>query len=762
MMRAETVDQAAGMQAMDGTPLVLESVTMRGDVSGVRFDAHLVQRFRNPSESHVEVVYTFPLPWAAVLLGIEVEVGSRVLSGVVVERSRAEVAYEDAIADGDAAIMIERNDDESYTLNLGNLAPREICTVRIRYAQTLSFDATGLRLMIPTVVAPRYGDPVRQAGLRPHQVVEHDAGVCYPFSLSLRLGGEFARAKIASPSHLVTMQLEADGAVKVSLVREGALDRDFVLTLSDLVQPSLGLVAVDTVRADANAVLASFCPRLRRSGEAMDPVSVKLLVDCSGSMAGDSIAAARRALEAIIDGLGKGDRFALSRFGSRVYHRGRNMWRATDATRLTARKWIDALDADMGGTEMAAALAEVFAHGGDGKDQPIDVLMITDGHIHAVESTIAMARESGHRVFVVAIGASPSGHFLRRLAEETGGACDFVNAGEAVQSAIERMFARLRSPRRFGLGLRWPGEATPDWVSPVSPAIFDGDTVTVHAWVKGPLDGEVALVGRAQPGGALEVLGSAPLTCVPHDDALPRLVAAARVRQLDAEGTTPARAERLQLALDYQLVGEDTNFLLIHQRAADEKATDMPELIKVKSMIPAGYGGFGTEQLMCFEHRMEPLHMLLEPAQLDIRSARRFSRLFLEDAESSVSSLQEAVDERSPRDLLVMLDNTPIAAWPKSFEALRAMGLPEEVIVWIRTEAVPEDDEGTQVATFIDALCSATLWAQWGFRPDEHGSLRARVCDLTGRVVLTDTIHTMLMRATPDAWPEGKRTDSHA
>jgi hypothetical protein len=46
--------------------------------------------------------------------------------------------------------------------------------VRLRYAQVLQFEQHGLRLVVPTVIAPRYGDPVADAGLKPHQVVEHD------------------------------------------------------------------------------------------------------------------------------------------------------------------------------------------------------------------------------------------------------------------------------------------------------------------------------------------------------------------------------------------------------------------------------------------------------------------------------------------------------------------------------------------------------------------------------------------------------------
>lgn len=753
---------------MDGSPLVLESVTMRGDVAGVRLDAQITQCFRNPGERHVEVVYTFPLPWEAVLLGIEVELGEKRLSGVVVERRRAEAAFEDAIASGDAAIMIERKPDESYTLNLGNLGPGETCTARIRYAQTLGFDPTGLRLTIPTVIAPRYGDPIRQGRLQPHQVIEHDPTVSYPFSLELTLSAALAGAKVASPTHPTAMQLEADGRLRVSLAREGALDRDFVLTLSALDQTSLGQVAPDTVHSGTSAVLMSFCPRIARSSGARSgpdsmadsgALSVKLLVDCSGSMAGDSIQAARRALSAIVGGLTDTDRFSLSRFGSHVTHRSRSLWRATEATRLAAHRWVGELEADMGGTEMEAALASLFVQGRAEAHSPTDVLLITDGHIHAIDQTIGEARASGHRIFVVAIGSSPSSHFLRRLAEETGGACDFVSAGEAVQPAVERMFLRLRSPRRVDLALRWPQGVNPEWVSPISPAIFDGDTVTVYASVRGSLDGEVELVGRQVSGAEPELIARAALDPAPEDEALPRIVAAARLRAL--ADVPQSKAEALQLALDYQLVGDETNFLLVHERAAGEKAKDMPELVKVKSMVPAGYGGFASVAELSCDYAMS----CDEPPAV-MRSARRMQTEAVGGSFEMPAFLRKAVADigapvqpsrgtvRTPGELLEWLDATEIDAWPRNFAELRDLGLSAALLDWIELVGAPGAPEEQQVAVFFAALCAESVWARLCYQPSKEGSLRAWGEDAgPERRKTRGAIVAMLGQAHLDDWP---------
>lgn len=122
------------------TSPVLEGVSASGQIRGMLLTMEVEQRFCNASDQSLEMVYGFPLPYAAQLLETRVQLGERQLHGKVVEKATAQQAYEQAIAEGDTAIVLERNVDHSYTLNLGNLAPGERCIVRFSYAQQLYFN----------------------------------------------------------------------------------------------------------------------------------------------------------------------------------------------------------------------------------------------------------------------------------------------------------------------------------------------------------------------------------------------------------------------------------------------------------------------------------------------------------------------------------------------------------------------------------------------------------------------------------------------
>ena len=577
----------ARLETRHDEPVLLEGVVVSGDLRGLLFGATVEQRFRNPTEQSIEIAYTFPLPYGAVLLDIQIQLGEQHLKGSIVPKSEAETTYIDAITDGNAAIMLEQNRDGSYTLNLGNLAADEACIIRFRYAQTLSFEQAGVRLLVPTVIAPRYGNPILDGSLEPHQTPEYSLMQEHPFNIEINIHGDLAKARVLSPSHPIGFSQSHsvnEDQVKITLARQGSLDRDFVLVLDQLSVNSLAVMAKDSVDGDKIVSLLSVCPHVPNEGS--HPVSVKILVDGSGSMAGDSIAAAKRALHSIVSSFEPGDRFSLSKFGNRVFHRSKGLWSIKDSTLLAASKWIGELDAELGGTEMESALSGTF---NIERSTPSEVLLITDGEIFEIDRVIKTAKTSGHRIFAVGIGSSSAEGNLRRLAEATGGAADFVAPGEAVEPAILRMFTRLRSPQLSHLSFEWSEGVTPLWVSPLPLSVFDGDTVSVFAEFKEPPKGAVSLVGEKVTDGSRQTLTTIRFTdSILKEDTLPRMAANLRMQNTDNE-----RVQK-RIAVQYQLITAHTNFLMVHERQEDEKALEIPDLHKISQMVPAGWAGNGS------------------------------------------------------------------------------------------------------------------------------------------------------------------------
>ncbi|MDP1894389.1 MAG: hypothetical protein Q8K87_09685 [Hydrogenophaga sp.] len=103
---------------------------------------------------------------------------------------------------------------------------------------------------------------------------------------------------------------KTEGQVReVRLAARAWLDRDFILIFSELPHASMGLASWDILDAGLGVVMTSFSPKFPEQPRRF--ATMKILVDCSGSMTGDSIQVARRALHGILRGLVNGERFSL-------------------------------------------------------------------------------------------------------------------------------------------------------------------------------------------------------------------------------------------------------------------------------------------------------------------------------------------------------------------------------------------------------------------------------------------------------------------
>lgn len=568
-------ENAAILKDRQGRDVVLTGVEVRARLHGLMAEIEVEQSYTNSQQTNIEAVYTFPLPIGAVLLGLEVEIAGKTLSGSVVERKQAERNYEDAITDGNSAVMLENAGPGLYTASIGNLMANESAMIRYRYSLLLSWQGPRLRFLLPTTIAPRYGD-AKAAGIRPHQVPSTALDVEYPLDISVSVEGALAAATITSPSHPIAVE-RAENGVTLRLSGKAVLDRDFILTLvSDTAQSS----CVQT--PDRQGVVALASLRIPQVQHAQDQaLALKVLIDCSGSMAGTSITQARKAALEILNQLRPQDSFNVTLFGSQHQHFFRTLVPASAKYITEAWNQLDNLDADMGGTEMEAAIDAAFSIGGP--EGCATLLLITDGEIHEHEKLVKRAHESGHRVFVVGVGSAVAETFLQSLAKATDGACELVAPQEGMAERVLSQFHRMRQPRLGDLRIEWP--ANPQWQTPLPETVFAGDTVHVFAGFSKAMTGSVKLV--------IEGSGEVAATIIlANEIEIPRIAAARRMESApDDEG--------LRLALDYQLLSRWTNYLVIAEQA--DKAEDLPELHQVPQMLAAGWGG--SSSVVMFSRR---------------------------------------------------------------------------------------------------------------------------------------------------------------
>ena len=573
---------ASGLSGLEGERIVLRDVAVSAVLRDLLAEVTVSQTYRNDESENIEAVYTFPLPLDAVLLGVAVVIGGRVLQGIVVEKTAAEAQYEEAVASGDAAVMLEELEPGLYTMNVGNLRPQEPAIITVRYAMLYRWVGDQLRFFLPTTVAPRFGASPHL----PHQMPEYSLTVENQFSIQVEVFGSLREAQFVCPLHQVTLDTFADKVV-ISLTQVRAvMDRDFILNVTaPLAAHSCALGGEDGTGVAVVASVLPFFPGLKQPR----PLNLVIVMDCSGSMQGDSLAQAKQALDGILDALQAQDRVTLIAFGSTVKALSDQLLPCTPANLETARRFASQLTADMGGTEIGKALEQAYA--AVGTLESADIFLVTDGEVSSWTDVVTQAMRAGHRIFTVGVGSAVSEAFVRGLAAGTGGACELVSPREGMADQVLRHFARMRASRTKRVTVQWPEGATNIVPSTVE-SVFEGDTVLVCASFDRPLFGGAVVLEVETEAGDM-VRHEVPISMAPvsgsadRRSTVARLAAAARLKTVDA-------GVGLDLALRYRLVSPWTNWLVIAERPAAEQPQNLPAVCKVSQTLAAGWGGVGS------------------------------------------------------------------------------------------------------------------------------------------------------------------------
>jgi Ca-activated chloride channel homolog len=430
----------AGLVSVDGQAYPLESAAVDARAEGGMALTTLRQRFRNPHNEALEVLYALPLPADGAVLGYEIQVGERRIVGEVRSRDEAQAAYREALYEGRTAGLLEEERADTFTQRLGNIPGKTPVEVEIRVLHPLGFREGGAaaewEYRFPTALSVRYmGAPGRVKDpekLHPDRAAE---GIPTRLSLDLHLGDATGAEGIHSPSHRIRTGPgrgplhETGQGARVSLAESSRLDRDVVVRW-----PALGrgletrIVEGEGLEGDDGryALLTLLPPG---APEAVMRRDLTVLVDASGSMHGPPLAVAKELISDLLGSLDPGDRFELLAFSTSVERLTREPVHATPAAIRRALGRLEALTAG-GGTEMQSALQAALRP--LRQDAQRQVILVTDGYIAFEEEVLREAARSlpeGVRIHVVGVGSAPNRTLTRGLTRAGRGRELFVGEG---------------------------------------------------------------------------------------------------------------------------------------------------------------------------------------------------------------------------------------------------------------------------------------------------------------------------------------------
>jgi Ca-activated chloride channel family protein len=499
-------DRDAGFGALRTERGLLPLVAMEVDarVAGVIAAIELAQSFVNTTGVAIEATYIFPLPDRAAVHKFQMEVGGRVIDGVVEERGAAREQYDEAIARGHRAAITEEERAGVFTLRVGNLMPGDVATVRLSLVGPLAIDDGEVTFRFPLVVAPRYmpgaalgGDQAGLGAALDTNLVPDASRISPPVLLPgcpnpVRLGIRVVLEdrdlrEISSSLHAVTTQ-KSDGLI-VAIQPGERLDRDFILRWHvDHGVLRSSLICADDLGQGGTFMLTLVPPST--VAMASKPRDVVFVIDRSGSMDGWKMVAARRAAARMIDSLTSRDRFCAIAFDNVTdLMPEANLVHATDRHRYRAVEQLGKVEA-RGGTELEAplALAAKMLAGGY-LDRERVIVLVTDGQVgnedHILRSLAPSLRDI--KMFTLGIDQAVNAAFLKRLAGAGGGLCELVESEDRLDEVMAKVHRRIGTPIATELTIRGNGlEIDRASIAPNKlPDVYAGAPVTIMGRYRG-------------------------------------------------------------------------------------------------------------------------------------------------------------------------------------------------------------------------------------------------------------------------------------
>ena len=502
------------------------------------------------------------------------------------EKKRAEEMYEKAVKEKKTAVLLTETRPDIFQLKLGSLSPGSECLVTITFVLELPVEETKTRLTIPTTIAPKYiSQRQHQSSVVPQALknILYKEDTPAPLSLDVRVLMKTRIRSVVSPSHDIQAEMkeEEGGEFEAGVKFAGdtaALDRDIVL-LIQCEEPNRPKILLEKGSDGTVAALLTFVPSFEMKKQQSECI---FLIDCSGSMGGESIKLAREALSVFVNSVPADYHFNIYCFGSRYNKLFPASQPLTDQTLQTARSLLDNLDANLGGTEIFPPLQDIF-------QQPLlvgkprQVFVITDGQVSNTRETISLVRKhaSTNRVFSLGIGSSSDRHLVKGLARSGRGTAQFVSEGENIASKVVRQLKLGIQPCLHDVKIDWgdregEGEGGVQFCQAphITPPLYDGTRLILYKlWEQQTKLADKVKISAKTPEGELMEELEISEESYSQGDLVHKMFARKMIQDLeerhggDGEEREEVKAVITDLALRYNLSSQYTAFIGVNEAA---------------------------------------------------------------------------------------------------------------------------------------------------------------------------------------------------
>ena len=412
-------------------PLAVKEIEARVSIAGRVATTELFLSFHNPEGGVKEGRALLPVPQKAVLKSFGMEGSTGSFKAELLPRGEARRIYDEIVSRLKDPAILEFAGLGAVRTGVFPVPAGKTVRLRLVYEELLTSEGGRVDYLLPRT-----------------QAVSEEAP---PWKISLDWQERAGIRTIYSPSHEISAK-RASGK-RVSFELKGQINP--------------GPLQVSILKRDAGEPVASFLSHPEKDDEGyflmlLSPPErdeakprlkreVTLVMDRSGSMAGQKLKQARAAARQVLGGLEDGERFNIITYNESVESFAGGPVELREKVRGQAHQFLDRMRVS-GGTNIDGALKATLSQDTKPGYLPM-VLFLTDGLPTIGETSEVKIREAAaqangrkRRIFTFGVGVDVNTPLLSRLADDSRAVPTFVLPGEDVEVKVAQVFRRLSGP----------------------------------------------------------------------------------------------------------------------------------------------------------------------------------------------------------------------------------------------------------------------------------------------------------------------------
>ncbi|MDP2345214.1 MAG: VIT and VWA domain-containing protein [Deltaproteobacteria bacterium] len=529
------------------------AVTERGATT------HVDMTFQNPTGRQLEATFLFPLPKGATVDELALWMNGARTVGKVMERGQARQIYESIVRRARDPGLIEYVDSELVEIRVFPIPPNGKQRIELKYSHLIDYTG-GLY---------RYSYPMKTD--------QQATSTLDDFTFTVNIKSKAPIKNLYSPTHKMASTRRGTTGI-ASMEKSGfSLADDLVLywTVDDA---DVGLSVLSYREGDDPGyfmLLAS--PRDDFRDKEIIGKRVAFVVDTSGSMEGEKIAALRTALDLCLQKLGEDDLFSITTFGGYAEAWKPKMVSASSSNIAEARAYVKKIEA-LGGTNIGEALDLGFSTASGSEKAPLMMVFMTDGRPTVGDTDVAALVKKAEtaragkaaRLFVLGVGDDLNTILLDKMSAQNGGSALYVKGNAGLTDEVTAFYDRISHPVLADLQLQIDGVTTFGTHPRNLGDLFKGQQLVVLGRYRAPGKAKVTLTGTAPKGKRAFVSEVDFASSTTEHAFIPRLWAQRQVGMLLEEirnkGEQPGLvAEVTQLATRFGIVTPYTSYLVVEE-----------------------------------------------------------------------------------------------------------------------------------------------------------------------------------------------------